>query len=120
MHIKGVLSEQCLWTYFSRRSEVPVLHVHDIEGTVLAPIQAALEDLSVPNKFADAFPATTRVMKRQVDLDRLAFSLQGRFTQRLRGFPCRTRQRMGVSRTSMNLWVHNLNLKVYSNKAVSS
>ena len=99
---------------------MPVLHVHDIEGTVLAPIQAAPEDLPVPNKFADALPATTRIMRKQVDLDRLAFALQGRFTHRLRGFPCRTRQRMGVSRTSTNLWVHNLNLKVYSNKAVSS
>ena len=78
---------------------------------MLAPIQAALEDLSVPNKFADAFPATTSVKGgEQVDLDRLAFSLQGRFTQRLRGFPCRARQRVGVSHTSTNLWVHNLNL----------
>ena len=42
---------------------MPVLHVHDIEGTVLAPIQAAPEDLPVPNKFADALPATTRVMR---------------------------------------------------------
>ena len=39
---------------------MPVLHVHDTEGTVLAPIQAAPEDLPVPNKFADAFPATTK------------------------------------------------------------
>jgi len=45
--------------FFPSRSDVPVLHVQDTEGTVLAPIQAALEDLPVPNKFADAFPATT-------------------------------------------------------------
>ena len=49
---------------FPTRSDVPVLHVHDIEGTVLAPIQAAPEDLLVPKKFADALPATTRVMRK--------------------------------------------------------
>ena len=107
----GVLSEQCLWTHRPHQiRSARFANMHDIEGTVLAPIQAALEDLSVPNKFADAFPATTRVIRGQVDLDRLAFSLQGRFTQRLRGFPCRARQRVGVSHTSTNLWVHNLNL----------
>ena len=60
-HIKGELSEQCLWTNYPIRSEVPVLrNVHDNEGTVQAQIHAAPEDLPVPNKFADALPATTK------------------------------------------------------------
>ena len=48
-HIKGELSEQCLWTYFPHQiRSARFANVHDIEGTVLAPIQAAPEDLPVP------------------------------------------------------------------------
>ena len=53
-------------------SGMPVLHVHDIEGTVLAPIQAALEDLLVPNKFADEFACNHKIQEEAVDRDRLA------------------------------------------------
>ena len=59
-HKNGELSEQCLWTCFSQQIGCARLAWHDIEGTVLAPIQAAPEDLPVPNKFADAFPAATK------------------------------------------------------------
>ena len=71
------------------RSDVPVLvNVQDIEGTVLA-IQVALEDLPVPNKFADASSCNHKIPE-EVSIDHFTLSFQGLFTSWLRGFPGRT------------------------------
>ena len=50
------------------RSDVPVLaNAQDTEGTVLT-IQVALEDLPVPNKFADAFSCNHKIPE-EVSID---------------------------------------------------
>ena len=68
------------------RSEVPVFaNVQDIEGTVLARIQAALEDLPVPNKFADVSSCNHKIPE-DGSFDHLTFSFQGRFTHGYEGF----------------------------------
>ncbi len=65
-HIKGELSEQCLWTYFPHQiRSARLANVHDNEGTVLAPIQAAPEDLLVPKKFADAIPCSHKSLNHE-------------------------------------------------------
>ena len=49
----GVLSEQCLWTHvFPSRSKCPSCMRMTLKAS--AGTKAALEDLFVPNKFADA------------------------------------------------------------------
>ena len=53
---------------------------------MLAPIQAALEDLPVPNKLADAFPAATSVTRRHVVSMLSKVALQGRSTNSYEDF----------------------------------
>ena len=61
-------------------------NAHDIEGTVLAPIQATLEDLPVPNKFADAFSCSHKCHEEACRSRCSARAFQGRSTHGYEGF----------------------------------
>ena len=87
-HIKGSSLSRACGRIVPHQIQMPVLHVRDIEGTVLAPIQAAPEDLPVPNKFADAFSCSHKCHE-EVCCSRCSskVALQGRSTNGYEDFP---------------------------------